>query len=72
MKEVRADGRFFCNVLSQRQTDKFYEIPTQSKLFGVAYVGNLTQATKRCLPEKEELLSKVTCLPVDGGYVKRC
>ena len=69
VKEVRGDGRFICNVLSQRQTDNFYEIPAQSKLFSVAYVGNLTQATKWCLLEKDELLSKVTCLPVDGGYL---
>ena len=41
----------------------------KSKLFGISYVSNLTQATKRFLLEKDEFLSKVTCLPVDGGYL---
>ena len=67
MKEDRDDGRFVCCVLPQRQTDNFYEIPVESKLFGISYLKDLTKATKRCLLEKDELLSKVTCLPVDGG-----
>ena len=67
VKEVRDDGRFVCCVLPQRQTDNFYEIPVESKLFGISYLKDLTKATKRCLLEKDELLSKVTCLPVDGG-----
>ena len=67
VKEVRDDGRFVCCVLPQPQTDNFYEIPVESKLFGISYLKDLTKATKRCLLEKDDLLSKVTCLPVDGG-----
>ena len=69
VKEVRDDGRVVCNVLSQRETNNFYRIPAESKLFGISYVNDLTLATKRCLLETDELLSKVTCLPVDGGYL---
>ena len=69
VKEVRDDGRFVCNVLAQRQTNNFYEIPAESKLFGISYVNDLTQATKCCLLENYQLFSKVTCLPVDGGFI---
>ena len=54
--KVRDDGRFVCNVLSRRQTNNFYKIPAESKLFGISYVNDLTQATKRCLLEKDQLL----------------
>ena len=37
------------------------------RIQGISYLKDLTEATKRCLLEKDELLSKVTCLPVDGG-----
>ena len=64
VKEVRDDGRFVCCVLPQPQTDNFYEIPVESKLFGISYLKDLTKATKRCLLEKDDLFVE--------GYMPSC
>ena len=61
--------RLVCEVVSERSTQSFFDIPADSKLFNIVYIDNSTRRGKRRLVEKCEILQKAVCVPYRSGLV---
>lgn len=68
LKEVKDNGYYTCDVLSQSLTENFFTEPCDSKLINIVFMKN-TSRTKIRVIHSKQLVRKVVKLPYKDGVV---
>lgn len=65
------DGNLVCDIIGQIHMHEFFEIPCNSKMLNIAFIGNsrLKEKLKKKVIDRNSISRKVVCLPYSDGYV---